>query len=69
MRPSLSRQLTHDRKGNGTTLQSLTVTAATGEVIGKCHQRHRSLELKEFVVGPTQRVRRPVLRVQGQESV
>ena len=40
---------THEYERNGTTSLFAALDTATGHVIGKCFQRHRSLEFKKFL--------------------
>ena len=47
--PVLPRQQTHDGKRNGTTSLFSALNMATGEVLGKCYRRHRSVEFKKFL--------------------
>ena len=49
LRPGVPRQQTHDYKRNGTTSLFAALNTASGEVIGKCYRRHRSVELKKFL--------------------
>ena len=49
LRPGVPRQQTHDYKRNGTTSLFAALNTATGEVIGKCYRRHRSVEFKKFL--------------------
>ena len=49
LRPGVPRQQTHDYKRNGTTSLFAALNTATGEVIGKCYRRHRSVEFKQFL--------------------
>lgn len=41
---------THDYKRHGTTSLFAALNAATGEVIGKCYNRHRAKEFKKFLI-------------------
>ena len=41
---------THDYIRHGTTDLFAALDAATGEVLGKCHTRHRAIEFKKFLV-------------------
>lgn len=50
LRPGVPRQQTHDYKRHGTTSLFAALNTATGEVIGKCYRRHRSVEFKKFLV-------------------
>ncbi len=49
MRPGVARQQTHDYKRHGTTSLFVALNTATGEVLGKCFRRHRSVEFKKFL--------------------
>lgn len=49
LRPGVPRQQTHDYQRNGTTSLFAALNTATGEVIGKCYRRHRSIEFKKFL--------------------
>ena len=49
LRPGVPRRQTHDYQRNGTTSLFAALNAATGEVIGKCYRRHRSVEFKRFL--------------------
>src|SRR5208283_6150477 len=40
---------THDYRRYGTTSLFAALNAATGEVLGKCHRRHRSVEFRKFL--------------------
>lgn len=47
--PGLPERQTHDYKRNGTTSLFAALDAKTGEVIGECHRRHRSVEFRKFL--------------------
>ena len=49
LRPGVMRRQTHDYKRHGTTSLFAALNTATGEVIGKCFRRHRSVEFKKFL--------------------
>lgn len=49
MRPGQIERGTHDYKRNGTTSLFAALNCATGEVIGKCYRRHRSVEFRSFL--------------------
>ena len=49
LRPGVPRRQTHDYQRNGTTSLFAALNTATGEVIGKCYRRHRSVEFKKFL--------------------
>lgn len=49
MKPGQSERPTHDYVRNGTTSLFAALNVATGEVIGKCHRRHRHQEFLRFL--------------------
>jgi transposase len=49
MRPGQPERRTHDYKRHGTTSLFAALNTATGEVIGTCYRRHRSVEFKQFL--------------------
>jgi len=49
MRPGQPERRTHDYLRHGTTTLFAALDVATGEVIGKCFQRHRSREFLRFL--------------------
>ena len=49
LRPGTPARQTHDYKRNGVTSLFAALDIATGEVIGKCYPRHRSIEFKKFL--------------------
>jgi transposase len=49
MRPGQVERRTHDYMRHGTTSLFAALDAATGEVIGQLHRRHRSLEFRKFL--------------------
>ncbi len=49
MRPGQAERRTHDYKRYGTTSLFAALNTATGEVIGKCYRRHRSVEFRRFL--------------------
>jgi transposase len=49
MTPSQAERHTHDHVRNGTTSLFAALNVATGEVIGKCHRRHRHQEFLKFL--------------------
>ncbi len=49
MRPGQVERRTHDYERHGTTSLFAALNTATGEVMGKCYRRHRSLEFKRFL--------------------
>jgi transposase len=56
MRPGQVERQTHDYKRHGTTSLFAALNTATGDVIGKCYKRHRSIEFKKFLVEIESRV-------------
>ena len=56
MDPGSPEKWTHDYKRNGTTSLFAALDTATGEVIGKCFRKHRSVEFKKFVASIDKRV-------------
>ena len=49
LRPGVPHGQTHDYKRNGTTSLFAALNSATGELVGKCCPRHRSVEFKRFL--------------------
>jgi transposase len=49
MTPGQAERHTHDDVRNGTTSLFAALNVATGEVIGKCHRRHRHQEFLRFL--------------------
>ena len=49
LRPGTPARQTHDYKRHGTTSLFAALDIATGEVIGKCYPRHRSVEFRKFL--------------------
>jgi transposase len=49
LRPGVPERRTHDYKRHGTTSLFAALNAVTGEVIGKCYNRHRAREFKKFL--------------------
>lgn len=49
MRPGQVERRTHDYVRHGTTSLFAALDARTGEVIGQCHRRHRSVEFRRFL--------------------
>ncbi len=49
MRPGIPERQTHDYPRHGTTSLFAALNMATGEVIGKCYRRHRSIEFQKFL--------------------
>jgi transposase len=49
LRPGQAERRTHDYKRHGTTSLFAALNAATGEVIGTCYRRHRSVEFRKFL--------------------
>ena len=49
MAPGQAERQTHDYVRNGTTSLFAALNVATGEVIGRCHRRHRAKEFLRFL--------------------
>lgn len=49
MRLGQAERRTHDYERHGTTSLFAALNTATGEVMGKCYRRHRSIEFKRFL--------------------
>jgi len=49
IRPGLPERYTHDYERHGTTTLFAALNTKTGEVIGECHRRHRTIEFKKFL--------------------
>ena len=49
LRPGVPERLTHDYERHGTTTLFAALNTRTGEVIGECHRRHRTIEFKKFL--------------------
>jgi len=49
LRPGQAERRTHDYKRHGTTSLFAALNAATGELIGRCYRRHRSVEFRKFL--------------------
>lgn len=49
MRSGAPEQRTHDYRRHGTTSLFAALNTATGEVIGRCFRKHRSVEFKRFL--------------------
>lgn len=49
MRPGQAERRTHDYVRHGTTSLFAALNVATGEVIGRCHRRHRHREFLKFL--------------------
>jgi transposase len=49
MRPGQIERRTHDYTRYGTTSLFAALVVKTGEVIGECHRRHRSVEFRKFL--------------------
>lgn len=49
MRPGLAERRSHDYRRHGTTSLFAALNTATGEVMGQCYRRHRSVEFKKFL--------------------
>lgn len=49
MRPGQIERRTHDYVRHGTTSLFAALNTKTGEVLGQCHRRHRSIEFRKFL--------------------
>lgn len=49
MRPGQIERRSHDYRRHGTTSLFAALDVKTGEVIGACHRRHRSMEFRRFL--------------------
>jgi len=49
MRPGQIERRTHDYVRHGTTSLFAALDVKTGEVIGRCHRRHRAIEFRKFL--------------------
>jgi len=49
MRPGQIERRTHDYQRHGTTSLFAALDVKTGEVLGQCHRRHRSVEFRRFL--------------------
>jgi len=49
MRPGQVERRTHDYSRHGTTSLFAALNAKTGEILGECHQHHRSIEFHKFL--------------------
>lgn len=49
LQPGLPERRTHDYVRHGTTSLFAALVAKSGEVIGQCHRRHRSVEFRKFL--------------------
>jgi transposase len=49
MRPGQVERRTHDYVRHGTTSLFAALDVKTGEVIGRCHRRHRAIEFRKFL--------------------
>src|SRR5208337_4065434 len=49
LEPGQAERGTHDYARNGTTSLFAALNVATGEVLGKCHSRHRQQEFIKFL--------------------
>lgn len=49
MRPGQIERRTHDYVRHGTTSLFAALDTKTGEVLGECHRRHRSIEFRKFL--------------------
>src|SRR5215467_3576409 len=49
MRPGQIERRTHDYTRHGTTTLFAALDAKSGEIIGRCHRRHRAVEFRKFL--------------------
>jgi transposase len=56
MRPGQVERRSHDYQRHGTTSLFAALDIATGQVIGRCYQRHRALEFRKFLAAVEQAV-------------
>lgn len=49
MRPGQAERRTHDYKRHGTTSLFAALNFTSGEVVGRCYRRHRSVEFRKFL--------------------
>jgi transposase len=49
LRPGQAERRTHDYRRHGTTSLFAALNTATGELIGKCYPKHRSVEFRKFL--------------------
>jgi len=49
MRPGRTERRSHDYQRHGTTSLFAALDIATGQVIGRCYQRHRAVEFRKFL--------------------
>jgi transposase len=49
MRPGQAERRAHDYKRHGTTSLFAALDVKTGQLIGECHRRHRSVEFRQFL--------------------
>jgi len=56
MRPGQTERRTHDYERHGTTSLFAALDIATGQVIGRCYQRHRAIEFRKFLATVEQAV-------------
>jgi hypothetical protein len=56
MRPGQAERRSHDYTRHGTTSLFAALDIATGRVIGRCHQRHRAVEFRNFLAQVEQAV-------------
>jgi transposase len=49
MRPGQVERRTHDYRRHGTTSLFAALDVKTGQVLGECHRRHRSVEFRKFL--------------------
>jgi len=51
MRPGQAERRSHDYTRHGTTSLFAALDIATGRIIGRCYQRHRAVEFRNFLAG------------------
>src|ERR1051325_6036721 len=56
MRPGQAERRSHDYTRHGTTSLFAALDIATGQVIGRCYQRHRAVEFRNFLARVEQAV-------------
>jgi len=56
MRPGQAERRSHDYTRHGTTSLFAALDIATGRVIGRCYQRHRAVEFRNFLTQVEQAV-------------
>jgi transposase len=56
MRPGQVERRSHDYQRHGTTSLFAALDIATGQIIGRCYQRHRAVEFRKFLAAVAQAV-------------